>query len=256
MESPISTPTSRPLRGQLALITGASSGIGQATALTLAALGADTVVHYRSRRDLADTVVHACQQHGVRSLAVQADLAAPDGAEALVCAACELGKLSILVNNAGSTLAKLFLDTTPHEWHRVLADNLTSAYLCTRLALPVMLAHAYGRVVNVSSVFGLIGGANEAAYSAAKGGLIAMTKAVAKEVARSNITVNAVAPGAIATAMTNNLSHEDVALVEAEIPVGRMGTPAEVASLIGYLCSPQAAYVTGQVISPNGGWVT
>jgi len=162
----------------------------------------------------------------------------------------------ILVNNAGIAHYGMLADVTDDVWDDVMAVNLKGMYLCTQLFMPAMVARRYGRIINVSSVWGLSGASCEVLYSTTKGGMNAFTKALAKELAPSGVTVNAVAPGAVDTIMNNNLDVHDKAALEEEIPVGRFAQPDEIASLVYFLALPESSYITGQVISPNGGWIT
>jgi 3-oxoacyl-[acyl-carrier protein] reductase len=248
--------TTRPLFGQVAIVTGASRGIGRSIAISLARAGAYVVVNYRQSKAAADDVVAQIHQMGSRAIAVQADVTEPADVDSLVAAAAELGVPRILVNNAGIGISQLLMDTTLEEWESLMKSNLTAPFLCAKAVLPHMVRAEYGRIINISSIWGLSGGSFEVAYSASKGGLIAFTKALAKEVARSGITVNAVAPGAIETDMLWNLSPEEKRELAEETPVGRLGHPDDVAHAVLFLASPSASYVTGQVISPNGGLVT
>ncbi|SFU58057.1 elongation factor P 5-aminopentanone reductase [Alicyclobacillus macrosporangiidus] len=248
--------TTRPLFGQLAIVTGASRGIGRSIALALGRAGAHVVVNYRSSREAAEQVVEEIRANGSRSYAVQADVTDPAQVEALMTAATGFGIPRILVNNAGIASARLLLDTTLEEWEQLIKSNLTAPFLCTKAVLPHMLRARYGRIINISSIWGITGGSYEVAYSATKGGILAFTKALAKELAPSGITVNAVAPGAIETDMLNRLSAEDRQALAGETPVGRLGRPEDVAHAVLFLASPAASYMTGQVISPNGGLVT
>lgn len=242
------------LSGRVALVTGGSRGIGRAIALALGRAGAATVLGFRERAADAAAVAAELRQAGVRAAAVQANVADPEQAGRLVQEAVDrFGRLDILVNNAGVPLYKLLMDTTPAEWDHMMAVHLRGAYNCSRAALPHMLAAGGGRIVNISSVWGQIGAANEVAYSTAKAGLIGFTRALARELAMSGITVNAVAPGAVATEMIGALDAAESAALAESIPAGRIGRPEEVAAAVLYLCSDQAAYVTGQVLSPNGG---
>ncbi|MBX5435598.1 MAG: SDR family oxidoreductase [Alicyclobacillaceae bacterium] len=250
-----STPA-RTLSGQVAIVTGASRGIGRAIALALAEAGAQVVVNYRRSRAEARQVVERCEALGVRALAVAADVSNPGEVKALAQAARTLGTVSILVNNAGVAATGLLLETPLDTWREVIDTHLTGAFLCCRAVLPGMIRQGYGRIVNISSVWGMVGAANEVAYSAAKGGVIAFTKALAKEVARAGVTVNAVAPGAVATDMLSSLQPDEQEAIAAETPVGRIGRPEDVAHAVLYLVSPGSSFVTGQVLSPNGGWVT
>lgn len=246
-----------PLTGRVALVTGGSRGIGRAIALALAGAGARVAVGYHQRQAEAEAVVAAIREAGGEAVAFQADLGDPAQAAALVeRAAARWGRLDILVNNAGIALYKLLLDTTPAEWQRLLAVDLGGTIACSRAAIPHMLAAGWGRIINISSVWGLVGAAGEVVYSAAKAGVIGFTKALAKELARAGITVNAVAPGAIETEMLAHLSPEERTALAGEIPMGRLGRPEEVAAAVLFLASPDAGYITGQVLSPSGGWAT
>ncbi|WDL99287.1 3-oxoacyl-ACP reductase FabG [Alicyclobacillus sp. ALC3] len=255
MRSQFNSPT-RPLGGQVAIVTGASGGIGQAIARELAAGGADIVVHYHSGQGEAVQVAEDCRRFGVRVQTVQADLAVPEQAAGIITAATALGSPQILVNNAGVSHTALYVETSLEAFEHVLRVNLVAPHLCMQSVLPHMLRQGYGRIVNVASVWGMVGGANEAAYSASKGGLIALSKALAKELGPSGVTVNVVAPGAIETQMLHDLTEADRAELRDRVPVGRIGSPTDVAAAVAYLVSPAASYVTGQVLSPNGGWQT
>ncbi len=248
--------TTRPLFGQVALVTGASRGIGACIARTLAKAGAAVAVNYLTNRDRAVCVARECQSYGAQALAVQADVTDLGAiARLLQETQLHLGTPTILVNNAGRALSGLFVDTDEAMWTELANANLKAPFFCAQAVLPGMLKAGYGRIINISSVWGIAGGSCEVAYSASKGGLIAFTKALAKEIGRSGITVNAVAPGAIATDMLSHLSNEDRELLSQETPAGRLGTPADVAAAVLFLASPAASFMTGQVLSPNGGLV-
>ncbi|WP_245628884.1 elongation factor P 5-aminopentanone reductase [Alicyclobacillus shizuokensis] len=246
----------KPLSGQVAIVTGASRGIGRAIALSLAAAGARVIVNYHRAQAEAEHVASQCRALADAALAVQADVAHPNEVSRLMSAATALGAPSILVNNAGIAWSGLFQETPWQVWQQLIGVNLTGVYLCTQAVLPYMLRAEYGRIINIASVWGLSGGACEAAYSASKGGVIALTRALAKELGRTGITVNAVAPGAVATDMTATLDAQDATQLLNEIPVGRIGTPEEVAHCVRFLALPASSYLTGQVLSPNGGLVT
>lgn len=245
--------TTRPLFGQTAIVTGASRGIGRSIAVALGRAGAHVVVNYLSSRDAANEVVQTILNLGSKAVAVQADVTRQDEVNRLVVAATALGQPQILVNNAGIAEARLLLETSLEDWERMLNSNLTAPFLCTKAVLPYMLRTGYGRIINMSSIWGISGGSYEVAYSASKGGIIAFTKALAKEVGPSGITVNAVAPGAIETDMLQSLSKEEVMQLQARTPVGRLGHPDDVANAVLFLASPRTSYITGQIISPNGG---
>lgn len=245
--------TTRPLYGQTAIVTGASRGIGRSIAVALGRAGAHVVVNYLKSHEAALEVVDTILNLGSKAIAVQADVSNPQEVKSLVTAATSLGAPQILVNNAGISQSRLLLDTSLEEWDRMLKSNLTAPFLCTKAVLPYMLRTGYGRIVNISSIWGISGGSFEVAYSASKGGIIAFTKALAKEIGPSGITVNAVAPGAIETDMLQGLSEEEVSQLQARTPVGRLGHPDDVANAVVFLASPRTSYITGQVISPNGG---
>lgn len=233
-----------------ALVTGASKGIGAATAQALAAQGRDVLVHYGSDRDGAEAVAAACGDHGVQTRTVRADLR--DGAEPLTAAVEEIGGVAVLVNNAGLTADGLALSMSDEEFALTLQVNLASAFTLCRAALRGMLRARGGRIVNVTSVVGLHGNPGQVNYAASKAGLVGMTKALAREVGKRNITVNAVAPGFIDTAMTASLGADGL---PEQIPTGRLGRPEEVAAVIAFLCSEQASTVTGAAWSADGGAV-
>jgi 3-oxoacyl-[acyl-carrier protein] reductase len=238
------------ISGQVAVVTGASRGIGKACALRLAEEGARVVVNYQRSAAAAEAVVAEIVARGGEAFAIQADVADPEGAAALVDAAVSrYGSLQILVNNAGITRDALLLRMKPEDFDAVLAVDLRGPYLVTRAALRPMLKARYGRIVNVASVAGLVGNAGQANYAAAKAGLIGFTKAVAREVADRNITVNAVAPGFIETDMTRDLPDS----LREMIPAGRTGSPAEVAAVVAFLASTEAAYITGETVRVDGG---
>ncbi|HEU4965741.1 MAG TPA: 3-oxoacyl-ACP reductase FabG [Bacilli bacterium] len=252
---PPSTP--RPLADRNALVTGASRGIGRAIALGLAQAGANVIVNYRASAEAAEEVTTACRAYGVQALAVQADVTqAKEVARLVEVASVNFGTPHILVNNAGLALTGLLLDTLEEEWDLLMNANLKAPFLCSKAVLPQMIRNGFGRIINISSIWGIAGGSCEVAYSASKGGLLSFTKALAKEIGPSGITVNAVAPGAVQTDMIAHLSPEDLALLAEETPLGRLGTPEEIAAVVTFLASPAASFITGQVLSPNGGLVT
>jgi len=244
------------LEGQAALVTGASRGIGRAVALALAEGGASVAVVYRQQKVAADAVVAEIAARGGKAFAWQGDVANPDDCARMVAeTVARFGRLDILVNNAGIALEKLLLDTTVEEWDRLMAVHLRGMYACTRAALPGMIQRRYGRIINISSIWGISGAAGEVAYSAVKAGQIGFTKALAQEVGGLGITVNAVAPGAVATEMNGSLKGPELDDWLARTPVGRLGTPEEIAAVVRFLAGPGAGFITGQVWSPNGGVV-
>ncbi|HIK16867.1 MAG TPA: 3-oxoacyl-[acyl-carrier-protein] reductase [Leptolyngbyaceae cyanobacterium M33_DOE_097] len=243
------------LKGKVAIVTGASRGIGRATALALAAEGANVVVNYASSSTAADAVVaEITAMNAGGAIALQADVSKVDQVEAMVNQVLEKwGRIDVLVNNAGITRDTLLLRMKPEDWQAVIDLNLTGVFLCTRAVSKVMLKQKSGRIVNITSVAGQMGNPGQANYSAAKAGVIGFTKTVAKELASRGITVNAVAPGFIATDMTSDLNAEPILQF---IPLARYGQPEEVAGMIRFLAAdPAAAYVTGQVMNVDGGMV-
>ncbi|MFC4770266.1 elongation factor P 5-aminopentanone reductase [Effusibacillus consociatus] len=251
------SPSTRPLEGQTAIVTGASRGIGRAIAQELAKLGAFVAVNYLHSKEYAEQVALECESFGTKALPVQADVTKPEDVTRLVeTASLYLGKPDILVNNAGIASHSLLIDTTEYEWNQVIAANLKAPFLCAKAVLPIMIQKQYGRIINMSSIWGIAGGSGEVAYSAAKGGLISLTKALAKEMGPSGITVNAVAPGVVDTDMLAGLNPEDRESLSQETPVGRLGTPQDIATVVGFLALPASGFITGQVISPNGGLIT
>jgi 3-oxoacyl-[acyl-carrier protein] reductase len=245
----------RALDGRRALVTGGSRGIGRATAIALARAGASVAVGYSAHPDEAEAVVATLRaDHNVTSIAVAADLADPSAAAGLVTqTVAALGGLEIVVNNAGINRDNLAIRLTDDDWDSVLAIDLTAAFHICRAALRPMLRQRFGRIVNVSSIAGVIGNAGQSNYSAAKAGLIGLTKSLAREVASRDITVNAVAPGFIETDMTTTLGAAVIASAVAAIPKGRMGTADEVAAAIAFLVLPESGYITGHVLHVDGG---
>ncbi len=242
------------LENKVAIVTGASRGIGRATALALAVEGANVVVNYASSQESADRVVAEIAANGGAAIALPADVSKADQVDALISAVIEKwGQVDVLVNNAGITRDTLLLRMKPEDWQAVIDLNLTGVFLCTRAVSKLMLKQRSGRIINITSVAGQIGNPGQANYSAAKAGVIGFTRTVAKELASRGITVNAVAPGFIATDMTTNLNAEPILQF---IPLGRYGQPEEVAGLIRFLAAdPAAAYITGQVMNVDGGMV-
>jgi 3-oxoacyl-[acyl-carrier protein] reductase len=243
------------LNGQVAIVTGASRGIGKAVAIALAAEGAKIGVNYASSSAAADAVVAEIEGMGSEAIALQADVAQSDQVDALFNAVMEKwGRVDVLVNNAGIARDTLLLRMKLEDWQAVIDLNLTGVFLCTKAASKIMLKQRSGRIINLTSVVGEMGNAGQANYSASKAGVIGFTKTVAKEVASRGITVNAVAPGFITTDMTADLKVGEEVLKL--IPLGRYGQPEEVAGLIRFLAADAAAaYITGQVINVDGGMV-
>lgn len=241
------------LQGKVAVVTGGSRGIGRAVASALAREGAAVALCARDP-DPLKKVAAELEASGAQVLAVKADVAQAVEVDHLMEACVErFGSLSILVNNAGITRDNLLIRMRDDEWEAVLSGNLKGAFHCTRAALRPMLKQRGGRIINLTSVIGVMGNPGQANYAAAKAGIIGLTKATAKEVASRGITVNAVAPGFIETDMTHALDPELQERIRAQVPLGRFGTPEEVADLVLFLASDRAAYITGQVIHINGG---
>jgi 3-oxoacyl-[acyl-carrier protein] reductase len=243
-----------PLAGKIALITGSGQGIGRAAALHLGKAGADIVVNYRSNAGAASETKAAIEALGRRCIVVQADVSQEEDVTRLFATATrELGPIAILVNNAGTTRDKLIIQMSTTDFEHVIDSNLRSTFLCTRIALRPMMKARWGRIVNITSIAGLLGSAGQANYSASKAGIIALTMSTAREMASRNITVNAIAPGFIPTELTANLTEAQRKFILDSTPMGRFGTVEEVAAAIYFLCSPEAGYITGQVLSVDGG---
>jgi len=241
------------LTGRVALITGASQGIGRACALALAESGAQIALAARNEEKLS-AVLKEVEAKGGQAGAFAMDVSNEDSVKAAVKSALErFGKIDILVNNAGITKDTLLMRMKRADWDSVLQTNLGGAFFCTQAVISSMLKQRWGRIINVSSVFGQMGQVGQANYSASKAGLIGFTMSMAREVASRNITVNAVAPGYIETAMTQGLSQELKSKVNEMIPLGRAGTDMEVAYAVRFLASDEASYITGQVLKVNGG---
>jgi 3-oxoacyl-[acyl-carrier protein] reductase len=241
------------LSGRVALVTGASQGIGHAIALKLAAAGATLAAAARNQEKLHE-VVGKISGTGGTAAAFALDVSDEEQIKSAIKAViAQFGKVDILVNNAGITRDQLVMRMKRADWDAVIQTNLTSAYLCTQMAIGSMLKQRWGRIINVTSIFGQMGQAGQANYAASKAGLIGLTMAIAREVGSRNITCNAVAPGFIATAMTDMLPAELKEAGLKAVPLGRIGTPEDVAGAVRFLASEEASYITGHVLNVNGG---
>ena len=244
------------LVGKVALVTGGSRGIGRAIALKLAENGADVAINYAGNTAAAEEVKAAIEQMGRKALLIQCSVADTDGVQAMVNQVVkEMGRLDILVNNAGITRDGLLMRMKEADWDDVMNTNLKGVYNCSKAVMRTMMKQKSGRIVNMASVVGEMGNAGQANYAAAKAGVIGFTKSLAKEVASRGITVNAIAPGFIATDMTRVLSDDQKAEMARTIPLGRAGQPEDVANAVLFLASEGAAYITGQVLNVDGGMV-
>ena len=246
------------LAGKVALITGGSRGIGRATAVRLARDGSRIALNYKGNAAAAEEAKHLVELTGSTAALIQGDVSQDGEAERVMKEALEFGggRLDILVNNAGITRDNLLLRMSAEEWDAVLDLNLRGTFLITKAALRPMMKQRAGRIVNVSSIAGLVGNAGQANYSAAKAGVIGFTKTVAREMASRNITVNAVAPGFVPTDLTAVLPQEVRDALLKQIPLGRFGAAEDIANAIAFLASDDAAYITGQVLVVDGGMVT
>jgi 3-oxoacyl-[acyl-carrier protein] reductase len=244
------------LSGKVALVTGASRGIGAVVAARLAEAGARVGVNYHASSDAATVVVDSIKKAGGEAFLVGGDVSQEDKAEVVIKNLVEhFGGIDILINNAGINKDQLLIRMKPEDFDSVMNVNLRGAFLCTRYAMTHLIRQRSGRVINMSSVVGLSGNPGQANYAAAKAGLVGLTKAVAREVASRNVTVNALAPGYITTAMVDELSEETQAKILERIPMGRFGTPEDVAEAVVFLCSDGASYITGQVLTIDGGMI-
>ena len=239
-----------------ALVTGASGGIGQAIAIELASMGFDVGIHYNSNQAKAEQVKKQVEQLGQKAVLLQADLKSSAECSKIVDKCVEeFGSLFAVVNNAGITKDTLAMRMKDEEFEEVIDANLSSCFYITRAALPYLLKSRAGRIVNISSVIGVIGNAGQANYAASKAGIIGFTKSIAKEAAGRNVCANVVAPGYIVTPMTDVLSDKVKETIQSHIPLKRLGEPEDIAHMVGFLCSDKSSYITGQVICVDGGMV-
>ncbi len=238
------------------LITGGSRGIGRAAAKAFAKAGYDVAVNYNNSAKAAETICGELSDHGVKASAFKADVSVRAEVDEMILRIKEkLGNITVLVNNAGIGEQALFTDISEEMWDRMFAVNVKGAFNCAQAVLPDMIHSKYGRIINVSSMWGISGASCEVHYSAAKAALIGFTKALAKEEGLSGITVNCVAPGVIDTDMNARLSAQDMEILKENTPVGRIGTPEDIAEAILFFASEKASFITGQVLSADGGFI-
>jgi 3-oxoacyl-[acyl-carrier protein] reductase len=249
--------TSKPFPQQTVLITGASRGIGAAIAERFAQVGMNVVIHYLKSHEAANGIARRCLEYGSNVLTVAADLRDRQQIERMR-EKLEQNKMmpDILVNNAAIAHYGTLDSVTEQQWDEVMGINLKGTFLMTQTFMSAMIQQKYGRIVNISSVWGVTGASCEVVYSTAKGGINAFSKALAKELAPSNITVNVVAPGAVAAGMMTEFTQEEIVSIANEIPAGRLASAEEIAALVYFLALPESGYINGQIISPNGGWFT
>ncbi|MGD9154010.1 MAG: 3-oxoacyl-ACP reductase FabG [Bacillota bacterium] len=238
------------------IITGAARGIGRAIAVLFAQNHYQVLLNYHRSQDEARALTAKLQAHGYRVAAFQADVSNSAQVTAMIddCVT-RFGAIDLLINNAGIGHTALLTETTETDWDRINAVNLKGVFLCSQAVLKSMLARKKGKIINIASIWGMVGASCEVAYSAAKAGVIGLTKALAKEVGPSNIQVNCIAPGVITTKMLADYTETELQDLRDQTPLGRLGSPAEIAACALFLASPAANFITGQVISPNGGFV-
>lgn len=237
------------------IVTGASRGIGSCVAKEFAKKGYNVVVNYFKSEEKAKEVASEVEKLGGRALLFKADVSDPKQVKEMVETTLKIfGKIDVLVNNAGISISGLLIDMTDEQIQSLVQSNLVSVLICSREVAKHMMSEQFGRIVNISSIWGIVGGSNETVYSATKSGVIGFSKALAKELGFSNVTVNVVAPGFVETDMTNNLSSETKNEIASETTLQRLGTPNDVASAVLFLASDDASFITGQVLRVDGGW--
>ncbi|MDD5687970.1 MAG: 3-oxoacyl-[acyl-carrier-protein] reductase [Elusimicrobia bacterium] len=242
------------LKDKVAIITGGAQGIGRAIAEKLAGEGVKVVIADVMEGDAKKTADEIASEKNVETYSLKVDVSSSQQTEEMVKKTVEkYGKIDIIVNNAGITRDNLLIRMSDDEWDKVIAINLKGVFNCSKAAAKIMMKQRCGKIVNIASVVGLMGNAGQSNYSASKGGVIALTKTLARELASRNITVNAVAPGFIKTAMTDKLSEDAKKKLTDIIPLSRLGEPQDVANLVAFLCSEESSYITGEIISVNGG---
>jgi 3-oxoacyl-[acyl-carrier protein] reductase len=245
---------SKELEGKVSLVTGASRGLGQAIAIKLASMGARVAVNYSTNDERAKGVIETIERNGGEAMLIKADVSNSNAVKAMIKEiVAKWEKIDILVNNAGIVRDNLILRMPDTAWDEVINTNLRSAYLCSKYALRSMMDQPWGRIINISSLAGVVGNPGQSNYSASKGGLIAFTKSLARETGPRNITVNAIAPGFIVSEMTDSLPQEIKDSILARIPLSRFGVPEDIAELAGFLASERSSYITAQVIGIDGG---
>nr|WP_276540413.1 3-oxoacyl-[acyl-carrier-protein] reductase [Salipaludibacillus agaradhaerens] len=244
------------MRGQHALVTGGSRGIGKAICLELAEQGVNVAVNFSGNREKAEAVAEQCRQLGVEALAVQADVGNADSVKQMIDTVMKaFGSIDILVNNAGITRDTLIMRMKEEDFDAVINTNLKGVFNCSKAVTRPMMKQRYGRIINISSVVGVLGNAGQANYVASKAGVIGLTKSLARELANRNIRVNAVAPGFIGTEMTDELTEETKKALLDQIPLAELGKPEDVARVVAFLASDASAYMTGQTLHVDGGMV-
>ena len=238
------------------IVTGASKGIGAATAIYFANKGYNVVINYNDSYQSASLLSRSLNEQGCKTITIKANVANKLDAERLINETVDrFGSVDVLINNAGVSCINMITDTDEFDSDRIFDINLKGVYNCCRAVTPVMVKQKHGKIINISSMWGQVGASCEVAYSASKAGIIGLTKALAKELAPSGITVNAIAPGLIETSMNNDIPADDLSAFVEDIPLGRMGSPSEISAAAFFLASSEADYITGQVLGVNGGYV-